>query len=88
MDTIDIVITKPIHTTFVYVRDLYIEKAKREYKFLKITIPGVAERICSPADWVRDAKIMYKEFKIPGQPMKLYGNYVTGKKEVKQKTLF
>lgn len=88
MDTIDIVINKPMFGTFVYVRELYILKAQREHRFLKITIPGVAEIICTPSQWLENAKIMDKEFKIKGEPMRLYGNYVVKKEEIRQKSLF
>lgn len=88
MDTIDVVIYKPMHGSFVYIRDLYILKAQREHKYLKITIPGVAETVCTPFQWLKGSKIMDKEFKIKGQPMRLYGNYVNRKQEVKQKSLF
>lgn len=73
---VTITIYKPVYGTFVYIRDSYIKEAKRKNVPLHIIIPGIADSIISVSDWLKDAKILFKEFKIPGHPMKLYGNHV------------
>lgn len=69
-------ITKPLYDTFVYVRELYINRAKQTGQRLRI-ITGKHERICTPQDWLTGAKRMEKVFKDPRNPMVLWGNYVT-----------
>jgi len=85
MEYIDIKITKPLHGTFCYIRDMYIKRAWREKKDLRITIPyGTA--VISPARWMKGAKKITKVFNYPDNPMILYGNYVPVKLEGERTT--
>jgi hypothetical protein len=74
MRFIEIEIREPLFGNFVYIRDKYIREAFETGSFLKITTPhGTGYH--SPKEWMKDAKKMEKEFKIPGKPMILYGNH-------------
>lgn len=73
---IEVTIQKPLYGSMVYIRDKYLREAKSCNMALHITVPGIGEAYCTWEQWVTDAKIMYKEFLIPGKPMKLYGNYI------------
>lgn len=72
---IDINIKNPLYGDFVYVRDKFIKQAQQERKLLRITTPN-GTGLVTPKQWLKDAKKMEKEFKIPGVPMILWGNYV------------
>lgn len=72
---IDINIRKPVFGNFCYIRETYIKQARREGKLLKITTPN-GTGIISPDDWEKNGKVLLKEFKIPGRPMRLVGNHV------------
>lgn len=76
MDYISVYINKPLYASFVYVRDKYIKEAKNKNCRLKISCP--TETCLVTADeWLKDAKMIEKEFLIPGHPMKLYGNLIS-----------
>lgn len=72
---IEVFIKKPIHGNFVFIRDKYLNKAESACEKLRIRTPK-GERICTPAEWKRNAKYMEKVFLRPDEPMKLWGNYV------------
>jgi len=74
-DFIQVTINKPLYGTMAYIRKKYIKEAKRQKKFLRITIPE-GSMIVSAKQWLKNAKVMEKEFLIPGHPMKLFGNFV------------
>jgi hypothetical protein len=75
MKNIIIEIRKPLFGTYVYVRDIYIERAIKRKVNLEIHIPqGIG--ICDPIRWKNEGKRMEKVFKRPDEPMVLYGNYV------------
>ena len=80
MEYIEVTINKPLYFNYCFIRDKYIKQARRTGKKLHITIPGVIEGYFTASEWMKNAKRMEKEFKIPGHPMILYGNYVTAKK--------
>jgi hypothetical protein len=72
---IEVTIKKPLFNNFCYIRDIYVNQAKRAHIPLRITIPqGTA--IMSAQEWMDGAKEMKKVFKQPDNPMVLYGNYV------------
>ena len=72
---IEVIIEKPLYRNFVYVRDLYLNKAISRGERLKVTIPeGTA--IIDPKEWMKTGKKMSKVFKRPEEPMILYGNVV------------
>ena|SRR3990167_11562578 len=78
-DFIDIDIKEPMFKTdkgsFVYIYDKYIKQAQREKKYLRITVPdGIM--VTTAKKWLKGANRMEKVFKIPSQPMILFGNYV------------
>jgi len=75
MQYITVNIRKPLFANFVYIRSKYLDQARRLNIPLKITIPqGTA--VVSVDEWMKDSKVMLKEFKIKGKPMKLIGNFV------------
>lgn len=72
---VEVNIRKPLHGTFVYIRDKYLRQAKLRNIPLQITIPqGVG--IMTYEEFMKGAKQMSKVFKDPEHPMVLYGNYV------------
>jgi len=81
--TLDVEIKKPLYKYFVYIRDTKIEKAKKNNLDLRIITPD-GTYIISVKKFMKDAKKMSKVFLRPGEPMILFGNYVTkGKEETK-----
>ncbi len=80
---INIEIRKPIYANYIAIRDKYLLEAKRTKKLLRITIPA-GTAIVSYATWMKDAKLIEKEFKIPGHPMKLWANFLQVRKTCPQ----
>jgi len=75
MKYVEVEIKKPMYGTYCQVRDMYINKAIKQGKKLRITIPqGVG--VVDPKDWKKTGKKYEKVFRFPDNPMILYGNYV------------
>jgi len=71
----DIEIRNPLYDNFVYIYDAVLNRAIRNHRMLRITIPqGVG--IANPVQWIKTGKKMEKIFLRPDEPMILYGNYV------------
>lgn len=79
MDTIQVVIQKPLFGSYVYVRDIYLKQAIAEHKNLSIIIPSQGQFEHDPRAWIKTGKRMEKVFKIKNRPMVLYGNYADNK---------
>lgn len=69
---IEVVIKKPLYGTFVYIRETFVNKAIREGKMMRVTIPQ-GSAVVDPNDWKETGKRMEKVFLRPDQPMILYG---------------
>ena len=80
---IEVTFTKPLHDNFLFLRDKYIKQAKREKKLLKIITPA-GIHYTTPKDWLKGAKYLEQEFRIPGVPLRMWGNYATPNKEPQQ----
>jgi len=76
MNYINVDIKKPIYGNYVGVRELYIWKAKREHKMLRITTPNGTTTI-SPTRYLEGATRIEKVFLIPDRPMVLYCKLLT-----------
>ncbi len=74
-DCVEITIHKPLHGTFVYIRDKYLNVAKQRNIPLKITIPNVDTYENTYENFMDGAKKMEKVVYYPDNPMILYGNY-------------
>ena len=75
MKYVEVKIRKPLYGNYVYVRDVFVERAISLNKKMRITVPnGVG--IHDPHEWKETGKIMEKIFKRPDEPMILYGNTV------------
>jgi hypothetical protein len=75
MQVITVNIKKPLYGNFVYVNGNIVEKAIRTSSMLEIVIPN-GRAIVDPKMWKENGKIMKKVFKIPNNPMTLYGGNV------------
>lgn len=76
---IDVNIEKPLYEgdkgSFCYIYDKYLKQAEQQKKYLRITVPkGVM--VTTAKKWLKGANKMEKVFKIPTQPMILWGNWV------------
>ena len=72
---VEIRINKPLYGTMAYIRDTYINRAKKLNIPLRIVLPeGTAEY--SAKEWLKGAKRMEKVFLIPDKPMVLFGKIV------------
>lgn len=72
---IEVTINKPLYGNYVYIRDIYLKKAKQLGVKLKINIPK-GSAIVDPSEWMKNGKKMEKYFKNPKVPMILYGGNV------------
>ena len=68
-------ILKPVYGNFVYIRNTYINEALKKGVDLEITVPNGTATV-NPNEWLKGAKRLEKEFRIPGHPMILFGNHV------------
>lgn len=76
---VDVKIDKPLFTSekgsYCSIRDIYIDQAERQKKYLRITVPE-GTMVTTAKKWLKGAKRMEQVFKIPTRPMVLYANYV------------
>jgi hypothetical protein len=79
MKLLTIDIRKPLFGNFVYLRDIYIDRAIRQKTKIRVKIPN-GEAIIEPAKWknwaIKNNKVMKKVFKFPDNPMVLYGGWL------------
>lgn len=77
-DFIEVNITKPLYeyqgSPFVNIRDIYLNKAKKTKKMLKIITPTTVH-YTTPEQWIKTGKKTSEVFLFPDRPMKLVGNY-------------
>jgi hypothetical protein len=80
MDYIEVDIKKPLYfyedAPFVNIRDKYLNQAKSEHKYLKITTPTTTHYTL-PEDWIKTGKRLSEVFLFKDRPMILWGNYAT-----------
>lgn len=72
---INVDIKRPLYGNFCYIRDIYLNQARREHKNLRITTPN-GTGIMTVEQWMTNCKEMKKVFKQPDNPMVLFGNTV------------
>jgi len=71
---IEIKILKPLYGQMCFVRETFINQAKKKRTTLLIITPeGVGEY--TPTEWLKGAKKMEKVFLFKDNPMILWGNY-------------
>lgn len=75
MDPIAVTISKPLYGNYCFIRDKYINDAIRYHTKLLITVPK-GSALVDPLWWKTTGKRMEKIFKMPDNPMILYGNTV------------
>lgn len=68
-------INKPIYGHCVAVNSRVIEQAIYNHRRLFVSCPGYSEDT-TPQEWVKKAQIIYKVFRIPNHPMKLYQAHI------------
>jgi len=74
MSTIKVLVKKPTHKDYVFVKDKYIKQAERTGKRLQIVTPA-GERICSAKDWMDGGRRVERqcgEFR----PLVMWGNTI------------
>ena len=57
---IQVIVKKPSHNDFVFIKDKYVKQAERTGRKLRIVTP-TGERICSAKDWMKGAKMSNTE---------------------------
>ena len=75
MENIKVFIRKPLYGNFCYIREKYINEAIKNKVMLDIELPQ-GSALVNPLEWKETGKLMLKEFKIKGFPMRLWGNNV------------
>lgn len=86
LSMVEVEIRKPLFDNFVYIRDVYLNRAKREGVPIKIKIPEGAykgEYVTSYEEFMKGAKKMEKVFNIPNKPMVLWGNYAKNQENIR-----
>ena len=73
MQTIDVIINKPLYDNFVNINSSVVNKAIRLGLKMKVTIPK-GTVIVDPVLWKKNGRVMKKVFLRPDEPMILYGN--------------
>ena len=69
---VDVFIKKPLYGTMVYVREMYLDRARKMNVKLHIQSPN-GEITCTADEWMKGAKYMEKVFLRPEEPMRLWG---------------